>query len=354
MLTTLIWMVNTGIIVTEDMSRGDPVNFWKAFINEVTGAYSFLLILPALIWFFRRYPLTLAEWHRRLGGHLAAILLFGCCHTGLMILSRKLIYVLAGWPGYDPGILGYRFLMEFQKQFLSYWFVYGIFAIFTYIRANQERRIRSSVLEKQLTQARLQALKMQLNPHFLFNTLNMISSMMYEDIQRADRMIVHLCDLLRQTLGTGDAQQASLENELSLLDSYLKIMKERFEARLTVSLDIDEKTRHALFPSLTLQPLVENSVKHGMDRAGHVTRVSIQARKQGRHLQVSVRDNGPGLPGDPADPAGAGGTGIGLGTTRDRLAQLYGSRHSFEMANHPDGGLIVTIRIPFERETEAP
>ena len=280
---------------------------------------------------------------------MAVLIVYGLCHTSLMTISRQFIYSRAGWPGYDPGILSYRYLMEFQKQFLVYWFIYGIFILFQYIRKNQERQIKTSLLEKQLSQSRLQALKMQLNPHFLFNTLNLISATMYEDVEKADRMIVNLSDLLRQTLNTGDAQQTPLKYELSILDSYLEIMKARFEKKLEIEMDIAPQAREALFPPLVLQTLVENAIKHGMDKTDHVTRISICTEIARDRLEVRVRDNGPGLS---SEHKASDQAGIGLTSTRHRLAQLYGQSHVFKLNNLSGKGLEIRMSIPFIQEED--
>lgn len=207
--------------------------------------------------------------------------------------------------------------------------------------------MQTSLLEKQLSQARLQALKMQLNPHFLFNTLNMISSFMYENIEKADRMIVNLCDLLRLTLNTQDHQMLPLTHEIKILNLYLTIMKARFENRLWTKIEIEKITESALFPVLLLQPLVENSIKHSGNKVDHVTEITIRSRKISDQLEVIVLDNGPGLS---AEPNEINKEGIGLQATRVRLSQLYGSKHTFTMKNMPDGGLEVLIVIPFTQE----
>lgn len=343
-----IWVINAGIDISEALISGVSAQYGFILVNELTAALMIPLLFPILLWGFKKYPIQKKNFLRIMGFHLFMAVLYGLCHTSLMILSRDIIYYLLNWPDYNPGVLQYRYLMEFQKQFPLYWFTYGIFSLFQYIRRNQQRQIQTSVLEKQLSEARLKALKMQLNPHFLFNTLNMISSVMYENIEKADRMIVHLCDLLRLTLNTQDHHEVPLKHEVKILNLYLSIMKARFENSLKIKVEIEKSTEKALVPVLLLQPLVENSIKHSSNRTDHVTQILVSSRKTADRLQLTVRDNGPGLPTDLHKPAK---DGIGLKTTRDRLSQLYGGKHEFKMENLERGGLEVEMIIPFTRGT---
>ncbi|MCG8615962.1 MAG: histidine kinase, partial [Desulfobacterales bacterium] len=295
MVTTFAWMVNTGIFVTERLIVGKPGGYGQILVNEITGSYSVLLLMPGLLWGFRRFPLTRNRWVVPFGFQTLSVVIFGFCHTTLMTLTRKAIYAGIGWESYDPGNLGFRYLMEFQKQFLIFWFIYGVYVLFKYVRKTQEERLRASQLEKQLFRTRLQVLKEQLNPHFLFNTLNMISSTMYEDVDRADRMLVHLSDFLRLTLAGNNSQTMTMAHEMDLLTHYLKIMEARFGEHLEVEVNAEEDTERALFPSLVLQTLVENSIKHGMGKTGHRLNIQVRSNRVGEQLSVRVRDNGPGL-----------------------------------------------------------
>lgn len=348
MFSALIWMINSGIDISEELISGGSVQYKVILVHELTAALTIPVLFPILLWGFVKYPIQRKSFFRLVCLHLIIVVVYGFCHTSLMIVSRITVYTLFNWPDYDSGVLSYRYLMEFQKQFPLYWFIYGIFSLLQYIRTNQERQIQTSLLEKQLSQARLQALKMQLNPHFLFNTLNMISSFMYENIEKADRMIVNLCDLLRLTLNTQDHQKLPLTHETKILSLYLAIMKARFENSLQAKVEIEKSTEAALFPVLLLQPLVENSIKHSSNRADHVTEILIRSRKISDQLEVVVQDNGPGLSTESHEIKKEG---IGLQTTRDRLLQLYGSRHDFTLKNLPGGGLEVRIIIPFTQET---
>jgi LytS/YehU family sensor histidine kinase len=200
------------------------------------------------------------------------------------------------------------------------------------------------VLATELVQARLQALRMQLNPHFLFNTLNTISALIHENPDAADRMIVRLSELLRRTLDRGDVQEVPLREELEFLRSYLDIEQMRFPDRLTVTFDIEPKTQELLVPQLILQPLVENALRHGILPREEAGRVEISARVvDGQHLELKVRDDGSGLPAANGSP---GREGIGLQNVRSRLAQLYGAAQQLEIGNASTGGVEARIRIP--------
>jgi LytS/YehU family sensor histidine kinase len=199
------------------------------------------------------------------------------------------------------------------------------------------------VLGTELLEAKLQALRMQLNPHFLFNTLNTISALIHDDPSMADRMVVRLGDLLRRTLEHRDAHEVPLRDELSFLRDYLAIEQARFGDRLTATIDVAPETESLYVPFLLLQPLVENAIRHGIEPREEPGHVTVTARRDGNQLELRVVDNGDGL----ADAAGAPPSeGIGLANTRTRLAYLYEDEHSLELRNGSRGGLEVRVRIP--------
>ncbi len=265
LFTTLIGVMNFNRFYTNELAEGGTPNFHHYFINEMTGAYAALALLPLLFYFFKKLPLQRGNWLARLPAHLLANTIFGLCHTMLMFFSRKLIYALALQESYDYGHIGYRLVMEYNHQFFTYWLIYGITFFVNMVREHQRQKLKAAELEQQLTAARLQALQMQLNPHFLFNTLNVISSTMYDDVKTADKMMANLSDLLRQTLNGANWQEHRLKNELELVNLYVKIMKARFQDKLLVEMNIDNSTLDALVPGFILQPLVENSIKYSME-----------------------------------------------------------------------------------------
>jgi sensor histidine kinase YesM len=213
-------------------------------------------------------------------------------------------------------------------------------------RARQEEAARleaqTALLQAELAEARLSALQSQLNPHFLFNTLHAVSSLVERDPRGVRRMIARLSDLLRFTLERTDQQEVALEQELAFLERYLEIMQIRFQGRLEVRTHVDAGVSDALVPTLVLQPLVENAVKHGVGKVDGSGVIEISARRSGDRLVLAVRDNGPGL-----DGASTGDEGVGLRNTRARLEQLYGTAQSLTLRTADEGGLVAEITLPY-------
>ncbi|HST19615.1 MAG TPA: histidine kinase, partial [Blastocatellia bacterium] len=229
-------------------------------------------------------------------------------------------------------------------DFLTYSVIVGIYYAFNYYQKYREREVRALQLEGRLAQAELQNLKMQLHPHFLFNTLHAISVLMQEDVQAANRMLVRLGDLLRMTLDNVGTHEVSLKQELEFLQGYLEIEQTRFQDRLTICMDVDPLVLDARVPNLILQPLVENAIRHGIAPRASSGKLEIRAAREDGSIRLEVQDNGLGLP--EADEANVL-KGVGLSNTRARLEQLYGPKHQFKMSNAEGGGLLVSILIPF-------
>lgn len=228
--------------------------------------------------------------------------------------------------------------------------VYCIILIVWYAIESQKRaRIeeeRASELSAQLAKTQLQALKMQLHPHFLFNTLNTISELMHHDIRAADEMMVRLGDFLRLTLDPSVSQEVTLEKELEFLKHYLEIEQIRFKDRLKIEMRIQPETRRARVPYLLLQPVVENSIRHGIGRKAEGGTVEISSEKENGLLHIMIQDDGGGLH-QQSDTDAPMKQGLGLSNTRSRLEKLYGDRFRFELSNRPGSGTIVSLTIPF-------
>lgn len=207
----------------------------------------------------------------------------------------------------------------------------------------QQRELRTSQLEALLAQTRLQMLSMQLQPHFLFNTLNTIAELVHQQPAAAERMIGGLSHLLRETLHAGLVDRVPLSQELALLDRYIEIQRARFGDRLTVTVTVPDEANHALVPTLLLQPLVENAIKHGIGARAGAGHIEITAAKKGERLQIAIADDGPGL------PSGSLPGGIGLDNCRSRLQTLYGENaFALSIANRLAGGAIVTVSLPWQ------
>jgi LytS/YehU family sensor histidine kinase len=220
-----------------------------------------------------------------------------------------------------------------------------------YAREFRDRDLSASRLKEQLAQAQLQVLRMQLHPHFLFNTLNTISALIHKDVAAADRMLALLGDLLRDSFEKIGAHEVSLKQEIDFLDRYLEIERTRFQDRLIIEKSIDPGSLDARVPNLILQPLVENAIRHGISRRAGIGHVELSAQRDNGMLAISIRDNGPGLP---QEEQISGRGGIGLANSQARLEQLYGRDHRFELRNRPGGGLEVVLAFPFKPMSDAP
>jgi signal transduction histidine kinase len=278
------------------------------------------LLSVAVFWMIRHFPLRRRNWTRRLPLFLGVGVVMAFIGNTTARMSR--FY----WGTCDCddtllGLLGDQLRTGFHLQdFLVYLAVFGAGLALNYYRKYQERQQQAARLEKQLAEARLEALRMQIHPHFLFNTLHTISSFVDYDPPAARRMVARLSDLLRRALERADRSEVPLREELLFADDYLAIMQIRMEGRLSVEKDIAPGAEDALVPNLVLQPLVENAVKHGVSENAGPGCVRIEAWREGEQLHLRVADDGPGLPtsGEPL------AEGIGLENTRDRLRERYG------------------------------
>ena len=217
-----------------------------------------------------------------------------------------------------------------------------------YYRRFQERQMQAARLEAQLTEARLDALRMQINPHFLFNTLHAISSMVEHDPSGVRKMVARLSALLRHTLDHDGSQEVTLARELDVLDDYLAIMQVRFEHRLTVRRDVSSDLRDAMVPDMILQPIVENAIKHGVTQRSSPGWVEITATRldSNDQLRIAIEDNGPGLQADGSVP-----NGVGLQNVRSRLAQMYGDAAALTLTEGREGGVRATLSLPYHTQS---
>ncbi len=235
-------------------------------------------------------------------------------------------------------------LRYFTQNIWIYAIIVGVISLIDYYRLYRENELRSARLEVQLAQSQLQALKMQIQPHFLFNTINSILALMPDDIEAAEKMALQLSDFLRYTLDNIDRQEVLLKEEIDFVQRYLDIEKVRLQDRLTVTVNIDPETLLARVPSLMLQPIVENSIRHGIVPYSRKGRIDIGSKIQNSSLWIQVRDDGPGFPA-----AGLADVekGVGLSNIETRLKTLYEKPgYRLTCSNHPEGGAVVDIVIP--------
>lgn len=328
----------------DDLTRGHTGMMGLRLLEETTGAYTAMLLFPLLVWFVRRFPIDKTNWARLAPLYVLAMVLLSVTHTSMMALSRAAIAPLVGLGPYDYGDMRVRYWMEMANDALSFCVMTGLINLFDYYATTRDHEVRAAQLESRLAQAQLQNLRLQLQPHFLFNALNTVSAVMYDDPRRADRMLADLSELLRMTLRNTQAQETTLDEELRFLGHYVEIMQARFEERLQVEVEADPVVRGALVPQLLLQPLVENAIRHGFDPVTSRGTIEVRCARENGTLVLTVRDHGTGLK-EPA--AQALQHGIGLSNTAARLTQLYGERHQLDLVNPAGGGLEVRIRLPY-------
>lgn len=351
-LKDLNWPVIIGIVFVvcnflflyrylDYVSHGEWISPWRPYIEQFTGFTAGIAVLPISYWTAIRFPLVSRNWWRYLPAHLAALCLWSFLHTSLMALQRWAIFPLVGLGAYDYGYMPIRYLMEGANDFIMYSGNIGAVYFFHELRFARERELRQAELEARLSEAQLQNLRLQLEPHFLFNALNAISATIYENPKTADEMIGRLSDLLRALLRNDRSQEVTLDKEVALLQLYTRIMEARMEERLKVDVQVAPDARECLVPQLLLQPLVENAIRYGADPHSFCVDISVSAIRENGRVRISVRDHGPGLAEMPEK------TGIGLRNTRERLERLYGSSQSLSVRTASDGGAEVEVMLPF-------
>ena len=304
-------------------------------------------LTPAMVWLARRYSLIGGAWKSSLLVHLPAFLLMSIVHSAAATAITLIIRPFDDM-GSSPEFFLPRFLSRipgsFGSDLLIYGGVIGISYALDYYRKYREREVVATRLEAQLAQAQLDSLRMQLHPHFLFNTLNGIVGLVRDNKNHtAVSMLVGLSDLLRHTLDHSSRQEVELREELNFIKLYLSIQEMRFSDRLQIEFNIDPETTKALVPNLILQPLTENALRHGFGRSTDSGAVGITSAAENGHLRLTVYDNGAGLPDDWQLN---GSTGIGLANTSARLQQLYDDNHQFDIRNRDGGGVEVVIVMP--------
>ena len=314
------------------------------------GALSFwalwLVFFPLIVWLALRFPLERPNICAQAVLHLFACLL-------IVILSQVAYRTFITLPP-PPGEMARTEPvsarqspagMHVPPDILMYLLTLSACVALAHFHKAQVRERHAIALEASLAQAKLQALRMQINPHFLFNTLNAIATLVHTSPHTADEMISDLSELFRASLESSDDQEITLERELDLLGRYLAIEQRRFGEYLRVEQDIDPEILQALVPTLILQPIVENAIRHGIEPLAEAGRITIQARREGEQITLSVSDNG----GKPFDAAilERKRNGIGLANTRARLQELYGDKQSLAVGKGELGGWTVEIRIPF-------
>jgi two-component system, LytTR family, sensor kinase len=335
-------------------SHGRPFQYAVARLLPLNLIYWYIpaLLAPIIMAFALRHPFDRLHWPRQIAMHVAAALSYSVVHTAIMTATRAVIFWLGGTP---PGFTDWQtstlinYLWQLDWLVMTYLFLIGLAYALAYRRESEARALNTSQLETRLVEAQLQSLQRQLHPHFLFNTLNTIAGLIRTDPDGADAMIDRLGDLLRMTLHKSGIQEVSLKEELDVLQKYVEIERTRFGNRLTVDMHVQPETLDARVPSLVLQPLVENAIRHGIAPNARPGWIAVHAQRDAGELVLQVLDSGDGLP---PDRLMALNRGVGLENTRARLSHLYRERYEFTFSNL-ERGFCVTIRIPFEVEAPA-
>nr|WP_240148065.1 histidine kinase [Luteibacter yeojuensis] len=336
-LLALSYALSAGL---SSLSEGRSPDWPRALAWNLANFWLWMAFVPLIAWLGRQA--AGAGWQRFCAVHVPAGLLVALTQ---MMAQLFVFWTLCG-PGHAPvhtfaGFVGMQFAYNYHLSLLTYWLILVVLRGLESRRRLRDEQWRSSQLEVQLAQSQLQALRMQLQPHFLFNTLNAISALALAEPLRARLMIARLSDFLRMTLEQRHAQQVPLSREVEFLRCYLDIQQVRFQDRLSTRLDMAEDTLHAAVPSMILQPLVENALRHGLLAKTEPGSLHIASHREGQLLRLRVDDDGLGLP--PEGPT----EGLGLGNTRARLDVLFGAAASMELTRNAGGGTRVELCFPF-------
>ena len=331
-----LWL--TGVVHLDLRASGTQIPWQRPLVWELTSALVVWLLLPMVQMLALNAPWTRATWRKSLAWHLGGILVFWGVHVAGMWLSRVVIYDAMGWGSYDYGRMIFRVPMEGLKDALA---LGALSALFQYVEARkvrQSRDLAAAQMESDLREARLQALSAQLDPHFLFNALNTLSSVMYEDLDKADRLLASLGQMLRDGL-QAEGIVWTVGRELEHLRHYLSIVGARFGDRLSVSVEVPPELEAVEVPRFSLQRLVENALKHNAETVNGPLHVRVTGGRAGSDVWLCVSDDGVGFaPGVPK--------GVGLEILRHCLDLLHQGRAEMTHGNGPSGGAWVRILLP--------
>jgi hypothetical protein len=329
----------------------NPVPFWQILSWQMVSGYVWFALSPLILYLAEKFPFEAGKWKRSILFHAIAGVVIA---LGQQAIDTFALTRLGYPPNREFASFGeaYTFFVyvNLHLSILIYLGVVGIKSAFSYYQKYRERELRASQLESRLAMSRLQVLRMQLHPHFLFNTLNAISELIYRDPDSAERMITDLSDLLRLSFENLEVQEVPLRQELEFLGKYLEIEQMRFHDRLQVAMAIAPETLDASVPNMILQPIVENAIRHGIAPRSEGGHIRIGAERTNGSLELMVSDDGLGLPfGDVENLE----EGVGLSNTRRRLKHLYGPGHSFDLLPGSARGLNVRLTIPFKTDVDA-
>lgn len=338
---TIVALFFSSQVYVMNYAEKQPMRY-SEFILQASACYLWALATPLVLWLARRFRIDRSNWLRRAGLHLVISIVL----TATLIASHFILYmVFMGRAGNIVPLRMANFIYyNLDRWVLFYWVILLLNHAFNYYHSYRKGELKAAQLHTQLVQSQLEALKMQVHPHFLFNTLHSISALLSRDTEAARKMITRLGDFLRLTLENSGSMEVTLQQEIEFLHGYLEIERIRFQDRLTTEIKVDPEVLDVRVPNLILQPIVENAMRHAIGNSSS-GRVEVTAAPRNGVVRIEVKDNGPGIQTDRALEARRG-RGLGLANTRARLAGLYGDAATFELSNDPAGGLVVTLEIP--------
>ena len=341
------YMAVQSILLSAKFGRQVPVP--DLIFSEVSYSAIWLALTPVVLWLAGRLPFARKQWIGPLCLHLVLSFLVALTQKGAHGILLTLYRVAFEGASFS-WTLPYNFMLSyFDYGIHLYWIILLLHHAYAYYERYQQNNLKSIQLEKMPVESQLQALKMQLQPHFLFNSLNAIYMLVERDPGLARSTLRKLSELLRCTLERGGSQEVRLADELELLSRYLEIEQVRFGDRLKVTVDVPAGLRDARVPNMILQPIVENAIKHGISKIRGQAVLEIAASMRNGNLELRIYNNGSGI----SPRAGnAEDQGIGIANTRARLERLYGLRQSFTLAELPDGGVAASVTIPFSVDGE--
>lgn len=340
-LTALGWTAVGVVFALPSIANGG--NWRTNFLASCVQWWSWGLVSWLIVWVDRRLPLSDRQLGARILVHLALSVPVTVAYV-YVLAAMNALFGLGTWQAtYDPRTLVSALRGMILWSWLVYWVILGAWQAFQYYERYLSSELRMERLERRFTEARLNALRMQLDPHFLFNALNTISAQVERDPRMARAMIERLGDLLRRSLELRDKEQIPLAEEFAFLDHYLAIQRIRFGHRLTLRIDMEPGIGHALVPCLLLQPLVENAIRHGVSPRASGGTVTVSAASEDRRLRIRVEDDGLGLPPEWTLESSAG---VGLSLTRDRVRGLYPGVGELVVRPRPNGGTDAIVTVP--------
>jgi hypothetical protein len=334
---TIVGLLCLSQMWLQEVSDHAPPLDWRRAARLCQDVWAWAAYTPVILWLAERLPFDGGRWGRRLPLHVAMALGFAVVDA---VIANLLAPVLGPFPAHG-------FVSAFARQaslsVISYFAILGIGHALRYQRLHAEGRLHESELERQLAQARLGALEAQLRPHFLFNALHAVSALVRAGEQKAAiRTIAALGDILRAALRDGGDQEIPLDDELRIAQRYLEIERARFEDRLEVHIDVGAELGTALVPRFVLQPLLENAIRHGIERRSSGGTITVRAAREGATLRIDVEDRGEG----PAQPR-VRGAGVGLANTRARLRHLYGAEARLDLESVSGGATVARLTVPY-------